>query len=157
MRNERARPQQCCKSCTNGSNIVALRFSDYGTIEMLGVFGWKVWLVSNFAQQYATTCNRVSKRTQHVTSNKVGSCWSTMLRPFAHSLSHQKSKNPRNLARQHVLTKIVQAPMPMLISQWKPTPQLQEATADIGGGPQGAHGVVWQGCESYELNRMHPR
>ena len=47
-----------------------------------------------------------------------------MLRPCAHSLSHQKRENPRNLARQHVLTKIVQAAMPMLISQWKPTPHL---------------------------------
>ena len=36
--------------------------------------GFKLW---------ATTCNRVYKRTQHVTSNKVGSCWPTMLRPFA--------------------------------------------------------------------------
>ena len=27
--------------------------------------------------------NTVCKRTQHVTSNNVGSCWSTMLRPFA--------------------------------------------------------------------------
>ena len=26
------------------------------------------------SQQYATRCNRVSKRTQHVTSNNVGSC-----------------------------------------------------------------------------------
>ena len=61
---------------------------------------------------------------QGVQTYNVGSCWSTMLCPFAHSLSHQKSENPRNLARQHVLTKIVQAPMPMLISQWKPTPHL---------------------------------
>ena len=53
---------------------------------MLGVVGWKVWPVSNFAQQHATTCNRVCNRTQHVTSNNVGSCWSTMLRPFARSL-----------------------------------------------------------------------
>ena len=36
-------------------------------------------------------------------------------------ISHQRSKDPRNLAKQHVLTKIVQAPMPMLISQGKPT------------------------------------
>ena len=27
MRNERAWPQQCWKSCANGANIVALRFS----------------------------------------------------------------------------------------------------------------------------------
>ena len=31
----------------------------------------------------ATTCNRVSKRTQNVTSNNVGSSWPTMLRPSA--------------------------------------------------------------------------
>ena len=36
----------------------------------------------NNAQQHPTTCNRVCKRTQHVTSNNVGSCWPTMLRPF---------------------------------------------------------------------------
>ena len=37
MHNKRAWPQQCWKSCANGSNIVALRFSDHGTKEMLGV------------------------------------------------------------------------------------------------------------------------
>ena len=39
MRNERALPQQCWKTCANGSNIVALRFSNHGTKEMLGVVG----------------------------------------------------------------------------------------------------------------------
>ena len=29
----------CWKSCANGSNIVALRFGDHGTKEMLGVVG----------------------------------------------------------------------------------------------------------------------
>ena len=33
-------------------------------------------------QHFPTTCNRVCKRTGHVTSNKVGRCWPTMLRPF---------------------------------------------------------------------------
>ena len=89
MRNERAWPQQCWKSCANGSNIVALRFGDHGTKEMLGVVGWKVWPVSNFAQQHPTTCNRVCKRTQHVPSNKVESCWPTMLCPFARGLTNQ--------------------------------------------------------------------
>ena len=37
----------------------------------------------NNSQQHATTCNRVCKRTQHVTSNNVGSCWPTLLLPFA--------------------------------------------------------------------------
>ena len=31
----------------------------------------KVWSVSNFVQQHTTTCNRVCKLTQHVTSNSV--------------------------------------------------------------------------------------
>ena len=41
----------------------------------------------NNSQQHAATCNRVSKRTQHVTSCKtlgvVSTWWSAMLRPFA--------------------------------------------------------------------------
>ena len=40
----------------------------------------------NNTQKHPTTCNRVCKWTQHVTSNNAGSCWSTMLRLFAHSL-----------------------------------------------------------------------
>ena len=86
MRNERAWPQQCWKSCANGSNIVALRFGDHGTKEMLGVVVEKFdrfQTLRNNTQQHPTTCNRVCKRTLHVTSNNVGSCWPTMLRPFA--------------------------------------------------------------------------
>ena len=33
MCNARERPQQCWRSCVNGSNIVALRFGDHGTKE----------------------------------------------------------------------------------------------------------------------------
>ena len=87
MRNTRAWPEQCWKNCANGSNVVALRFCDHGTKEMLGVAGSKVWLVSNFAQQLPTTCNRVCKRPGGVTSKNVGSCWPTMLRPFAWDLT----------------------------------------------------------------------
>ena len=43
----------------------------------------------NNKQQHPTTCNRVCKRTQHVTSNNVGSCCTTMLRPFARSLTRR--------------------------------------------------------------------
>ena len=42
----------------------------------------------NNTRQHPTTCNKV-KRTQHVTSNNVGSCWPTVLRPFARGLRHQ--------------------------------------------------------------------
>ena len=41
MCNARAWTQQCWKSFTNGCNIVALRFSDHGTKEMLEVVGSK--------------------------------------------------------------------------------------------------------------------
>ena len=41
----------------------------------------------NNTQQHPTTCNSVCKRTQHITSNNVGSCWPTILRPFARGLS----------------------------------------------------------------------
>ena len=39
-------------------------------------------------QEHQTTCNRVCKRTQHVASNNFGSCWPTMLCPFARGLTH---------------------------------------------------------------------
>ena len=48
----------------------------------------------NNTQQHPTTCKRVCKRTQHVTSNNVGSSWLTMLRPFARSLRQQLIKIP---------------------------------------------------------------
>ena len=44
----------------------------------------------NNTQQHPTTCNRVCKRTQHVTSNHVGRCWPTLLRPFARGLKPVK-------------------------------------------------------------------
>ena len=42
----------------------------------------------NNMQQHPTTCNRVCKLTQHVTSNNVGSCWPTMLRLFSRGLKN---------------------------------------------------------------------
>ena len=103
IRNERAWPQQCWKSCPNGSNIVALRFGDHGTKEMLGVVGWKVWPVSNFAQQHPATCNRVCKRAQHVTSHNVGSCWPTTLRLFAQGFRQRRRLRKRHLKSEVAL------------------------------------------------------
>ena len=62
---------------TYGSNVVPLSVGDHETKEMLGVVGSNVWPVSNFAQ-LATTCNRVCKRTQHVTPKNVGSRYSNV-------------------------------------------------------------------------------
>ena len=47
----------------------------------------------------ATTRNRVGKRTQHVTSNNVGSCRPTMLRPFARGLTGRDTVNLVNHVR----------------------------------------------------------
>ena len=90
MRNERAWPQQCWKSCTNGSNIVALRFGDHGTKEMLGVVGWKVWPVSNFAQGVQTdaTCN-IQQCWELLANNVASVC--TMLQVTIYPVIHISS------------------------------------------------------------------
>ena len=54
--------QQCCIRLNKAKSLTSL----------------KLFLTT--AQQHATTCNRVSKPTQHVTSNNVGTCWPTMPR-----------------------------------------------------------------------------
>ena len=83
MRNERAWPQQCWKRCANGSNIVALRFGDHGTKEMLGVVGWKVWPVSNFAQQHATTSNNMQQGVQTDATCNIQQCWELLVNNVA--------------------------------------------------------------------------
>ena len=86
MRNERAWPQQCWKSCANGSNIVALRFGDHGTKEMLGVVGWKVWPASNFAQQHATTSNNMQQGVQTDATRNIQQCWEMLVNNVASRL-----------------------------------------------------------------------
>ena len=83
MRNERALPQQCWKSCANGSNIVAPRFGDHGTKEMLGVIGWKVWPVSNSAQQHATTSNNMQQGEQTDATCNIQQCWELLVNNVA--------------------------------------------------------------------------
>ena len=48
----------------------------------------RIQTLRNNTQQHPTTCNGVCKRTQHVTSNNVGSCWPTMLRLFSRGLKN---------------------------------------------------------------------
>ena len=94
MCNARRWSHQCWKSCVSASNIVALRFGDHGTKEILGGIDSKVTrfqILRNNYQQHVTICNRVCKRTQHVKPNNVGSCWPTMLRPFPWGFTNQSS------------------------------------------------------------------
>ena len=55
------------------SELLAEKFDQFQTL-------------GNNTQQHPTICNRVCKRTQHVTSSNVESCWPTMLHPFARAL-----------------------------------------------------------------------
>ena len=69
------------KPSANGRNINCSRTTPNNSQhcwELLRPFArsLKVWPVSNF--NWATTGNRMCKRTQHVTSNNVGSCWPTI-------------------------------------------------------------------------------
>ena len=92
--NARAWSQQCWKSCANGSNIVALRFGDYGTKECCDLFAQKFnefQTLHKNSQQHPKTCSGVCKRTQHVTLSNVGSCWPTMLGPFSRSKGQEHS------------------------------------------------------------------
>ena len=84
MCNASAWLQQCWKSCANGSKIVALRFDDHETNEMLGVVGSKVSPVSNFAhaQKHATRCTN-GRNMYHLTMLGVVGQESCVLFPGA--------------------------------------------------------------------------
>ena len=70
------RIQHCCATLRRSRNeekcweLLAEKFDRFQTLR-------------NNTQRHPTTRNRVCKRTQHLTSDNVGSCWPTMLRPFA--------------------------------------------------------------------------
>ena len=68
---------------------------------------WKVWLVSTFAQQHATTCNRVCKLTQHVTSNYVGSCWANSVASVCTGLKFRPTTRYRTYNYQ-ISTRLIQ-------------------------------------------------
>ena len=97
MRNERAWPHQCWKSCANGSNIVALRFGDHRTKEMLGVVGWKVWRVSNFVQQRATTSNNIQHGVQTDATCNIQQCWELLANNVASVCTGLKAQTRKRL------------------------------------------------------------
>ena len=66
------RQNKCWKSCANGSNIVALRFGDHGTEEMLGVVRSKDWPVSNCSQQLPAIRSLCSRRLEVVGERENG-------------------------------------------------------------------------------------
>ena len=66
------RIQHCCATLRRPRNK-----RNVGSCWLKNLTGFKLCATTpNNTQQHATTCsNRVCKRTQHVTSNNVGSCW----------------------------------------------------------------------------------
>ena len=64
--------QQHATGCANGSNIVALRFGDHGTKELLGVVGWKVWPGFKLC---ATTSNNMQQGVQTDATCNIQQCW----------------------------------------------------------------------------------
>ena len=85
--NARTWPQQCWESCATDQTL--LRYASAITErrkcwQLLTQKFDKFQILRNNFQQHTTTCSRqLCKRTEHVTSNSVGSCWPTKLRPFA--------------------------------------------------------------------------
>ena len=89
----------CWQACANGCNklksqtMLSYVQTDETTPNLVGtccvclhvaksLTGFKLCTITpNNTQQHATACNRVCKRTQHVTYNNVGSCLPKMLRP----------------------------------------------------------------------------
>ena len=111
MRNERALPQQCGRAMQTDPTL--LRYASAITEqkkcwELLAEKFDRFQTLRNNTQQHPTTCNRVSKRTQHVTSNNAGSSWSTMLRPFARSLRVLSSILSTNLDTKAGFPNLVQ-------------------------------------------------
>ena len=105
MRNECAWPQQCWKSCANGSNIVGLHFSDHRAKEMLGVFGWKIWPVSNFVQQHAATSNNMQHGVQTDATCNIQQCWELLPNNVASvcmGLYYCRYYAYKNFTKQHV-------------------------------------------------------
>ena len=91
------------RSTQTNSNIKRIQhccamkiFGDHGTKEMLGVVDWKVWPVSNFAQQHATKYNNMQQSVQTDATCNIQQSWvTTILRPFARGLIYLFAKNNR--------------------------------------------------------------
>ena len=97
----RKKPIRLCKPrvmCVRGPNNIGRAVQKHTLLRYVSVItekqkSWKVWPVSNFAQQLPTGCaNR--RNIQHPTSNNVGSCWPTMLRPFVRGFRALKRAPP---------------------------------------------------------------
>ena len=79
----RKRIQKCCATLRRSRNK-----RNVGSCWLKSLIGFKLCA-------RATTYNKVYKRTQHVSSNNVGSCWPGKLCPFARGFTWQKRRKKR--------------------------------------------------------------
>ena len=83
---------QCWKSCANGLNIVALRFSDHGTKESFGVM-----LLAQKFDQFQTSRNDSQQHATGLqtdaTCNTQQSCWPTFARSVLQDLNLRPPKH----------------------------------------------------------------
>ena len=63
--------------------------------KMLGVVGWKVWAVSNLAQQHATTFNNIQQSVQTVATCNIQQCWELLVNYVASVCTQPNAKTPR--------------------------------------------------------------
>ena len=85
---------RCIKLCANGHNSQHCWPNDVESCcvhlhiaESLSSFK----LCATTPNNITTKCNRMCQRTQHVTFNNVGSCWLTMLHPFARGFKMKRT------------------------------------------------------------------
>ena len=88
----------CLKPHANGRNIVGQQLPT-----LMGVVAsFCTKLNFDRFQTLLTTCNKVCKRTQHVTPNNIGSCWPTMLRSFDGRNKSQHCWESLRLCQQYI-------------------------------------------------------
>ena len=81
-------PNNIGRAMHYASNIVGLCFGDHRTKEFWELLGQKFYwcqTLRNNSQQHAITCNRVCKRTQHMTTNNVASVCKGLKRLYKHN------------------------------------------------------------------------
>ena len=82
MHSERAWPQQCWKSCANGSDIVALRLSDHGKKKCWELLAEKFDRFQT-AQQHATTSKNMQQGVQTDATCNIQQCWELLVNNVA--------------------------------------------------------------------------
>ena len=93
---------------------------DHGPKEMLGVVGWKVWLVSNSAQQHATTSNNMQQGVQMDATCNIQQCWELLPNNVASvcmGLYYCRYYAYKNFAKHHVCSSTLSYPTNLFLTK----------------------------------------